>query len=61
MTDAITATLRLWSRPTYSVTIGDTRYVFPAGTTREHAESVLAEAKRRVLTDDHDPGDEDRD
>lgn len=65
--DVITATLRLWApppAPRLSVLIGDTRLVFPAGTTREHAEAVLAEAKLVYLVslrDYHDPGDEDRD
>ena len=33
----------------YSIKIGDTRYVFPIGTTRAEAQSVLDEARDRYL------------
>lgn len=48
--DGITVRLRSWAvyqSPMIRIRIGDTLYEFPFGTTREQAQSVLDEAKRR--------------
>ena len=65
--DSIEMRVRWWPAPEPTrirVRIGDTLYEFPEGTTREQAQSVLDEAKRRYLAlcahraDGGDPGDE---
>lgn len=64
--DAINMRVRSYANYTSSppsVRIGDDLFVWPAGTTREQAQSVLDEAKLLCLTEmteSHDPGDEDR-
>jgi hypothetical protein len=50
--DAIECRVRLWAvekRPLLRVTIGDTTFEFPEGTTREEVRAVLDEAKARYL------------
>ena len=64
--DAIDTRIRFYANyapPPPRVRIGDATYVWPAGTTREQAQAVLDEAKLICLTqmtENHDPGDEDR-
>jgi hypothetical protein len=52
--DAIEVKLRSWANVRrrsgpWSVTIGEDTFVFPEGTTREQAQSVLDEAIRRAV------------
>lgn len=48
--DAIECRIHSWiALDRWRVTIGDTTYEFPEGTTRAQAEAVLSEAKARYL------------